>query len=320
MAKKRRDLGNETFFTVFNSDMKLIKDPVKKILYTKIKNWIYRNEDKESARHHKANYWWTYGSYDYWAEECGLETKTVGKHLRELVSSGILKTGNHNRKGFDKTIWYRLATNEELINVNFQLLFYGKSNEKDSNNHSNETLLQMYQNGMTNVTKKDVENEHLGSPIPEYTPEYNLEYILEDKSDYILENKLTIIEEYNQLNNDYNILNHYNLLSKLNIEEISTETIKEFIDKFHEKSINSINSESDLFYFKCRFDVLNEDKLVPNQTTFCKNLISKYYNLIIAPQPAELINEGISSTVAPLPQIPFIQSSPNLIIDENAKI
>jgi hypothetical protein len=313
MAKKRRDLGSETYFTVFNSDMKLLKDPVKKILYSKIKNWIYRNEDTASVRHKKTNYWWTYGSYDYWAEECGLETKTVGKHLRELVASGILKTGKHNRKGFDKTTWYRLATNDELKNVNFQLLFYGKSNEKDSNNHSNETLLKMYQNGMTDVTKKDIENEHLGAPIPENISENKLE----DKSDNILENKVTVIEEYSKLNDDDNILNHYNLLSKLDIEEISTETIKEFIDKFHEKSIDSINSDNDLFYFKCRFDVLNADKLVPNQTSFCVNLISKYYNLIISPQPAELIDEGITSTVSPSPQIPLNPSSPIVINSEN---
>jgi hypothetical protein len=96
MAKKRRELGNDTYFTVFNSDLKLIKDPVKKILDSKIKNWIYRNEDKKSVYHFKNGFYWTFGSYHYWAGECGLETKTVGKHLRELVASSLLNTGNHN--------------------------------------------------------------------------------------------------------------------------------------------------------------------------------------------------------------------------------
>ncbi len=309
MAKKR-ELGNETYFTVFNSDLKLIKDPVKKILYSKIKNWIIRNEDKESTYHFKDGYWWTYGSYDFWAKECGLESKTVGKHLRELADTGILKTGNHNNLKIDKTSWYRLATVDEMKNINFQLLFYGKPKEKDSNNHSNETLLKMYQNGMIKVTNKDHGTEYLEVPLPEHNTDYNLEYIPEDKSDYILENKLTIIEEYNQLNNDYNILNHYILLSKLNIEEIPTEIIKEFIDKFHEKSIDSINSDSDLFYFKCRFDVLNAEKLAPNQTMFCKNLISKYYNLIISPQPVGQISDEVISTETSSPQIPLNPSSP----------
>jgi hypothetical protein len=317
MTKKRRDLGNETYFTVFNSDMKLIKDPVKKILYAKIKNWIYRNEDKKSAYHYKVGYWWTFGTYEYWAEECGLETKTVGKHLRGLVSSGILKTGNYNKKGYDKTIWYRLATADELKKVNFQVLFYGNTFKKNSNKHSNDTLLQMYQNGMTYVTKKDIEKEHLGVPIPDYIPEYTLEdisddkpeYILEDKSDNIFKNELTIIEEYNQLNNDDNILNHYNLLSKIDIEKISTDTIKKFIDKFHEKSIDSIGSENDLSYFKCRFDKLNESTLTRDQTNYCFKLISNYYNLIIAPQPAELNYDEMTSISASSPQIPLNPSS-----------
>ena len=135
MARKKRELGNDTYFTVFNSDLKLIKDPVKKILYAKIKNWIYRNEDKESEYHNKAGYWWTYGSYEHWGEDCGLDMTTVGNHLRELVATGILKTGNYNKMKIDKTIWYRLATEDELKKVNFRLLFYGKSKEKNINNH-----------------------------------------------------------------------------------------------------------------------------------------------------------------------------------------
>ena len=72
----------------------------------------------------------------------------------------------------------RLLTADEMKKVNFQVLFYGKSNEKDSNNHSNETILEMYQNGMTEVTKKDIEKEHLGATILEYIPEYISEDIL----------------------------------------------------------------------------------------------------------------------------------------------
>jgi len=67
MAKKQRLLGNDTYFTVYNSDLKLIKDPVKKILFSKIKNWIYRNEDKNSKTHFQKGHWWTFGPYEYWA-------------------------------------------------------------------------------------------------------------------------------------------------------------------------------------------------------------------------------------------------------------
>jgi len=243
MAKKIRDIGNETYFTVFNSDMKLIKDPVKKILFSKIKNWIYRNEDEEKDLYFKAGYWWTFAPYEYWAEECGLDASTVGKHLRGLVSSGILKTGNYNKKGYDKTIWYRLATADELKKVNFQVLFYGNTFKKNSNKHSNETLLQMYQNGMIDVTKRDVLNNHLGVPILENYSEHTSDYILENSLDNNLENSLkdnqTTIEEHSSLNeiNENSEVSSLVLCNKNIILENNEYNNIEYLDT--EKDINS---------------------------------------------------------------------------------
>lgn len=310
MARKKRELGNDTYFTVYNSDLKLIKDPVKKILYSKLKNWIYRNEDKPGIFHLKAGYWWTFGTYDYWAEECGLDTKTVGKHLRELVSSGILKTGNYNRKGYDKTIWYRLATEDELKNVNFRLLFYGKSKEKNSSNHSNETLYRMYQNDMIEVTKKDIHSENLGSTIPEDKSEdiseNTLEDTLEDKSKY----SPVKIEDYNYLINIDDIQIHIEYLTKINFEDIPTDKIKLFLDKFHASNIDSIKNFDDLVFYRYRIDGMYEKKLNSFQLNFIKKLAGRYYENIISPQPAEQKGDEVSSAIASSPRIPLDPSSP----------
>lgn len=306
MTRKKRELGNDTYFTVYSSDLKLIKDPVKKILYSKLKNWIYRNEDKPGEFHLKAGYWWTFGTYDYWAEECGLETKTVGKHLRELVSSGILKTGNHNRKGYDKTIWYRLATEDELENVNFRLLFYGKSKEKNSSNHSNETLYRMYQNDMIEVTNKDVHSVDLGLTIPKDITENSLEYISEHKSDY----STVKIEDYNNLINIDDILIHIEYLTKINFEDIPTDKIKLFLDKFHASSIDSIKNFDDLVIYRYRIDGMYQKILNQFQLKFCWSLATKYYENIISPQPAEQNGDEVYSTNASSPQIPLNPSSP----------
>ena len=315
MTRKKRDLGNDTYFTVYNSDLKLIKDPVKKILYSKLKNWIYRNEDKESEYHFKAGYYWTFGSYDYWAKECGLDKKTVGTHLRELVATGLLKTGNYNKMTIDNTIWYRLATEDELKNVNFRLLFYGKSKEKNSNNHSNETLYQMYLNGMIEVINVDAHREDLGSTIPEDITEDKSENMSENSLEYISEQKLDYnnikIEDYNNLINNNDILIHIKYLTNFDIEDITLDIIKLFINKFHKRSIDSINSENDLFDFKCEFDVLNKPNPTQSQITFCFGLITKYFKLIIAPQPAEQNGDEVSSTIASSPRIPLNPSSPN---------
>lgn len=291
MTRKKRELGNDTYFTVYSSDLKLIKDPVKKILYSKLKNWIYRNEDKESEYHFKAGYYWTFGSYDYWAKECGLDKKTVGTHLRELVTTGLLKTGNYNKMTIDNTIWYRLGTEDELKNVNFRLLFYGKSKEKNSNNHSNETLYQMYLNGMIEVSNLDAHGEDLGSTILEDSSEYNsedmsentLEYILEHKSDY----STVKIEDYNNLINIDDILIHIQYFSKINFEDIPTDNIKLFLEKFHDWNIDKLNEDYGLYYYCCRIDGMYHKKLNSFQLNFIKDLVGRYYNNIISPQPAE---------------------------------
>ncbi|RXK46505.1 helix-turn-helix domain-containing protein [Aquirufa rosea] len=310
MARKQRVLGNDTYFTVFNSDLKLIKDPVKKILFGKIKNWIYRNEDKESKIHLKNGYYWSFASYKYWADECGLEEKTVGKHLRELVKSGILIVGNFNIYKQDKTFWYRLPTEEELNNVNFRMLYYGKSISKKGEQHSNEYLLECYKNGMIDVTKRDKLKEKLGSPLPEdkseYSSEDNSEYIKEHNSnhnteiitDYIKEDiKKNNSNDYNELMDENNILIHFDFFSKIKLEETSTDLIKLFINRFHESCIDSIINQEDLFKYKCRFDVLNNHLLGQKNISYCFNLINRYFNLVISPQNAEQNGDELTPNI-----------------------
>lgn len=314
MTRKKRDLGNDTYFTVYNSDLKLIKDPVKKILYSKLKNWIYRNEDKPGEFHLKAGYWWTFGTYDYWAKECGLDKKTVGTHLRELVATGLLKTGNYNRMTIDNTIWYRLATEDELKNVNFRLLFYGKSKEKNSNNHSNETLYQMYLNGMIEVSNMDAHGEDLGSTILEDSSEYRIEdiseYSLEHSSEESANYNNIKIEDYNKIINNDDILIHIEYLTKINFENIPTDKIKLFLDKFHDWNIDKLKEDNGLYYYCCRIDGMYEKKLNSFQLNFIKDLAGRYYENIISPQPAERKGDEVSSTIASSPRIPLDPSSP----------
>ena len=309
MARKKRELGNDTYFTVFNKDLKLIHDPVKKILFSKIKNWIYRNEDKESVIHFRDGHYWTFGSQGYWAKECGLQLKTVGDNLRELVATGILKTGNYNRLGIDKTIWYRLATDDEMKNVNLKILFYGKAKFNNPGNHSNETILAMYQNGMLDMNNTNIEKEKLGAPLPED----KAEHISEDSLEYNLEqnsNQTNIkIEEYNKIFNDDNILIHIKQLSKIDIEDISIEIIKSFIMKFLDNNLNLVNN--DLDYYLCRIDGKYENILNEIQLEFFKTLINKYYKFKIKPHPTELNNDEVNQNGASPTQIPLNPSSPN---------
>lgn len=299
MAKKKKELGKETYYFTFDSDLKLIKDPVKKILFPRIKHWILHNKENEKKTHFKDGHYWTFGTYDFWAEECGLETKTVGNHLRELVTSGILKSGNFNKKGFDKTIWYRLATSEELKNVNFRLLYYGKSKENNADNHSNERLLWMYQNGMPNVENKEDVKENLGLPIPEYITnntsnnitnnilDNNANDIINIEDEVIDSNISDLILKYEKIKDENDILKHIEFLSNNKLENIPNEIIRLFINKFHKSDIDSIQTSNDFFYFKCNFDVINHSQVGSSNINFCFNLINKYHPIFYSPQPAE---------------------------------
>jgi hypothetical protein len=172
MTKKKRELGNETYYYSYNSDIKLLKDPVKKILFPKLKHWIHLNEENETIRHLHDGYFWTYGSYEFWAKECNLKPKTVGDHLRELVKSGLLISGNYNKLKIDKTIWYRLPTEDELKNVDFVSLYYGSSKRKKGIILDNKMLYTMYKNGMTIDTKTGFQKEETLVTIPEQTTEH----------------------------------------------------------------------------------------------------------------------------------------------------
>lgn len=298
MAKRQRLLGNDTYFTVYNSDLKLIKDPVKKILFSKIKNWIYRNEDKNSKTHFQQGHWWTFGPYEYWADECGLEVKTVGKHLRELVKSGILKTGKFNKKGYDKTNWYRLANADEMEKVDFRSLFYGISKKKNSNGYDNNKLLRMYQNSMIDVKRRGVGEEDLGLPIPEHISEHISDHTLDDTSELILKDtngNKRIIEDYLKINSN-DIIIHVEHLMKLNELDISTDLVKLFLNKFHEKKIDLVKDQNQLFEYSYRIDGMYETVLNQSQLNFCKSLAKKYFENIISPQPAEPHGEDVTVT------------------------
>lgn len=319
MKRKKRELGNDTYFTVFNKDLKLIKDPVKKILFAKIKNWVYRNEDKESKTHFKDGHYWTYGSYAYWAEECGLDSKTVGEHLRQLVASGILKSGNYNKLPIDKTIWYRLATDDEMKRVDLRLLHYGKTKLNNPGNHSNESLLGMYQNGMIEVGNKDLDKEELGLALPEHISEYTSEHISEKSSEFISEQNtennikvnLSTIEDYNKLINENDIKTHVDYFLQFNIEDIPNKIIKIFFDRFHDSKIDSIENEEKLFSFKWRIEGMYEKILVKSQLEFLKLMVNKYHSGILSPQLAEQKSDKDIPMNASSPRIPLDPSSPN---------
>jgi len=223
-----------------------------------------------------------------------------------LVKSGILKTGNHNKLKLDKTIWYRLANADEMEKVDFRSLFYGISKKKNSDGYDNKKLLLMYQNSMIDVKRRDVGEEDLGLPIPEHISEHTSEHILEHTSEHILEHtselilkdtnwNKRIIEDYLKINSN-NIIIHVDHLMKLNELDISTDLIKSFLNKFHEKKIDLVKEQNQLIEYSYRIDGMYETVLNKSQLNFCKRLAKKYFENIISPQPAQQNGKDVNVT------------------------
>jgi hypothetical protein len=168
----------------------------------------------------------------------------------------------------------------------------------------------MYQNGMIEVNNKDNEREDLGSTIPEDNSEDISENILEDTLEHKSNYSTVKIEDYNYLINIDDIQIHIEYLTKINFEDIPTDMIKLFLDKFHDWNIDKLKEDNGLYIYCCRIDGLYEKKLNLFQLNFIKELAGKYYKIINLPQPAELNGNEVSSTIASSPRIPLDPSSP----------
>lgn len=77
------------------------------IVIQQIHYWIENN--KKAKRNYYDGYYWTYNSFEEWQKEfpfwCLRTIKTI---FKKLENKGILIVGNYNKKGFDRTKWYRL--------------------------------------------------------------------------------------------------------------------------------------------------------------------------------------------------------------------
>jgi len=151
---------------------------------------------------------------------------------------------------------------------------------------------------MIDVKKRDVDEEDLGLPIPEHISDHTSEHILYDKSELILEDKIwnkRITEDYLKINSN-NIIIHVEHLMKLNELDVSTDLIKSFLNKFHEKKIDLVKEQNQFIEYSYRIDGMYESVLNQSQLNFCKSLAKKYFENIISPQPAQQNGEDVTTT------------------------
>lgn len=93
------------------------------ILLNQIYYWC--NKNKKKHINYINGYYWTYGSIKKWQEQFPFwSISTIKRIILNLEKEEYLISGNYNKKGYDRTKWYRV--NEEKIS---KLLFPSAQNE-----------------------------------------------------------------------------------------------------------------------------------------------------------------------------------------------
>ena len=73
------------------------------IVLQQVHYWILK------SKHDHDGHAWIYNSITSWAEQFPFWSEsTIKRAINSLRKKGLLITGNYNKKGFDKTLWYRI--------------------------------------------------------------------------------------------------------------------------------------------------------------------------------------------------------------------
>jgi hypothetical protein len=94
------------------------------VMIAALQRWIRRNRANEKNLHDDRT--WTYNSWRGWAELFPFWTADqVRRILEKLIELKILRVGNFNKTGFDRTTWYAFEDEEKWVP-------FGKSAESHS--------------------------------------------------------------------------------------------------------------------------------------------------------------------------------------------
>ena len=91
----------------FQVDDAVLYGVEKAVLLNNLKYWL----DHAKANGKKAidGYHWTFNSATSFAELIPyIDSRKIGRLMRELEADGIIIVGNHNRAGYDRTKWYTM--------------------------------------------------------------------------------------------------------------------------------------------------------------------------------------------------------------------
>jgi hypothetical protein len=154
-----------------------------------------------SSKHEHENRKWIFNTYEEWNKQFPFwSNKTLRRIFANLVNNGILITGNFNKLGFDRTIWYTICY-EKLSEFNGQNdhISSGQCDHMDKDNMTTSHLV--------NVTTSDMVN--MTTPITRYYTDNNtdnINTIVDDKITKSKEPKIEYAEFVKMTEKEYEVL------------------------------------------------------------------------------------------------------------------
>ena len=101
----------------------------KAVILKNLRFWIAKNI--ANKKHFYDGFTWTYNSTTAFAELFPyMSSQKIGRLLREMESDGLIKSGNYNKAGYDRTKWY---TDPSLLIVQNQTMDCSKLNNGSFN-------------------------------------------------------------------------------------------------------------------------------------------------------------------------------------------
>jgi len=140
------------------------------MILQQIHYWAQKYKKDNDQKHYQDGRWWVYNTIKEWQDNFPFFSEsTIKRTLNSLRESGIVETGNYNKVGFDRTLWYTIN--------------YDKLNQLCPNDEFNlSTPL---------VQTEQINQFNLNTPIPETTIDYNRDKEEEEDEESVFENSET---------------------------------------------------------------------------------------------------------------------------------
>jgi len=140
----------------FDADMAARYGIAEAVLIQHLAFWIGKNMD--AGRHDHDGRTWTYNTVKGFADLYPyLSEKQVRRVLDKLESEGVVVTGNYNKSGMDRTLWYAFADDFAHLPK--------RANASDQTGNS------IRPNGQMHSTTRANAFAHTGRPIPDRNPD-----------------------------------------------------------------------------------------------------------------------------------------------------